>query len=431
MTLTETQRNTALKLLDDYKRAGLTVTNQGEILKFRDFDQKRRAAIGEIANLLRGFLEGKNELSAFKESNEILCRQHHYWGFQSFSGQMVLNQLCNWSNGSREMTRALQTALTAPSNKAESSQKIAALVNALPALLPKEKRIRRGSFPYFLSYFWQIQAPDQIPVAYSSAKLTLSETGLLEAQDDLAAYFTSFWNVNDALADLYSANYELTDINRYWFVEHVLWAYGREPAVPSAGARPKAAKPSPAPRKQGMAFMDFIPPVLQDFPVLARNNSLVFEGKVMLFFKMMGFQVDPMGQGKGRKPDGIARCREHNYAILFDAKSAEDGYRLGTDDRTLIEYIRSYDKELRKEGYSNLYFILVSSSFKGDAKASINRIRKDTSAKSVVLATADQCLRLLSKKIEDPTLFDLEAFQTLLLDGGEISDQQIDEFLDA
>lgn len=222
----------------------------------------------------------------------------------------------------------------------------------------------------------------------------------------------------------------MTGVNKYWFVEHVLWARGRDTSTPPVKEKQKIAKPSPSACREGGEFMQYIPPALHEFRKLAESSSLEFEGKVIQFFRMLGFRVNALGQGKGRNPDGIAHCREHNYAILFDAKSSEDGYRLGTDDRTMIEYVHAYERELRKEGYSNLYFVIVSSAFKGDAKASIDRIRKESSIKSVVLVTAQQCLRMLAKKIEDPNSFDFEAFQTLILDSGELPADKIDEFLE-
>lgn len=76
MTLTESQKVIALKLLEDCKQSGLTVINQGETLPYKVFDDKRTAAIGEIVQLVRDFLGGKIDLTNLKESSEILCRRH-------------------------------------------------------------------------------------------------------------------------------------------------------------------------------------------------------------------------------------------------------------------------------------------------------------------------------------------------------------------
>ncbi len=427
MNLTEPQKVKALQLLEEYKRIGLTVTNQGEIHPFRDFDKKRIEAIPEISHLLEGFFAGKVDLTEFKESHEVLCRRHDYWGFKSFSGQMVLNQLSNWSRASTAMTQLLRASLAAPLNRSEAALKFESLHQNLGKLIPDGKTLRLGSLPYFVSYFWQIQAPEKIPVLYSSTKRTLTEMGLLDSNENPGLYFTQFWDVEDALSDLYVRQFDMTGVNRYWFVEHVLWSHRSHRPEP-----PKEPTPRPEPPKVP-DYMQYVPPILQNFRErsLGEGNGSAFESQVIKLFQMLGFRVEGLGQGKGREPDGIAYCREHNYAILFDAKSSKAGYVIGTDDRTIVEYIRRYEKELRKDGYSNIYFVIVSSGFKGTSKSSIDRVRAETPVKSLVLMTAEQALRLLGKKIEDPATFDFEAFHTLLLDSGELARENLEEFLEA
>jgi hypothetical protein len=36
----------------------------------------------------------------------------------------------------------------------------------------------------------------------------------------------------------------------------------------------------------------------------------VFEERLAILFRMLGFEVDLKGQGYGRNPDGIAMCQE-------------------------------------------------------------------------------------------------------------------------
>jgi hypothetical protein len=61
-------------------------------------------------------------------------------------------------------------------------------------------------------------------------------------------------------------------------------------------------------------------PVLHDFNDLSINkeSSREFEKKVNLVFKMLGFEVDELGQGSGRNPDGIAKENQFRYAIIID-----------------------------------------------------------------------------------------------------------------
>jgi len=297
-------------------------------------------------------------------------------------------------------------------------------------LIPSGKNLRRASLPYFVSYFWQIQNPEGIPVQYGSTKRTLAETGILRYHEDPGAYFAQFWDSLDALASLFAAHIEMAGLNPYWFVEHVFW-FHREKVEEAEPPEPEARKKTRS-RTETDGYMRYVPPIVQQFVDLSLGEgaSLDFERQVIEVFRMLGFQVDELGQGKGREPDGIAYRRESNYAILFDAKSSKSGYTVGTDDRTIIEYIRRNERELRREGYSNLYYTIVSSSFKGTSKASIDRVRAETGIKSLVLMTSKQALRLLSARIENPYVFDLERFGSLLLDSGELPEGSVEEFLE-
>lgn len=429
MNLNGPEKSRALGFLEGYRRAGLTVLNQGQTYPFREFDQKRVEAIPEILRLLRDFLAGSVDLIGLKESHEVLCRRHDYWGFKGFSGQMVLNQLTNWSQASTEMTSLLRASLAAPADRGEAAKKIDSLDSKIGRLIPDEKKLRRASLPYFVSYFWQIQGPAKIPVQYGSIKRTLAEMGVVETNEGPGSYFTQFWDTQDALADLYAAQLDIRGANRYWFVEHVLWFNRHEQQEKPVRPREAGEITTPTP-VQG--YRQYIPPVLEHFLEFSNGegNSLAFEHQVIQLFRMLGFRVQGLGQGKGREPDGIAYCREYNYVILFDAKSSKAGYGIGTDDRTIVEYIRRYERELRREGYSNIYYVIVSSSFKGTSKSSVDRVRAETPVKSLVLMTAEQALRLLASKIEDPAAFDLEEFHSLLLDSGELAQESLEEFLE-
>lgn len=195
----------------------------------------------------------------------------------------------------------------------------------------------------------------------------------------------------------------------------------------------KRVKGTKAPQKAVAAlngYADFIPPRLADLLALGRGEGSPtdFEDRVALAFQILGFEVTKLGQGTGRNPDGIAYCREHNYAILFDAKGYKDGYGIGVDDRSVIEYIKTHERDLRKQGYVNFYFCFISASFRGDGKANTDRIRKETGTKSVVLLSAENLLRLVARKIELPRDFELGDFQDMLLDSGELGSDRLEAF---
>ena len=177
-------------------------------------------------------------------------------------------------------------------------------------------------------------------------------------------------------------------------------------------------------------FLKFIPPIVQDLVDLSINEekSREFEKNVNLVFNMLGFEVTDYGQGTGRKPDGVAKENEHRYAILIDAKSRKDNYKIGTEDRKFIEYIKTFFEPLRKSGFTNIYFLIVSSSFDSVSTTAIKNIRVETQVTTTLL-TARLLLKILSSKIQTPRLFDLKKFQELLIEDGEITEKKIDKFI--
>jgi hypothetical protein len=159
------------------------------------------------------------------------------------------------------------------------------------------------------------------------------------------------------------------------------------------------------------------------------EKSKEFEKDVNIAFQMLGFEVADYGQGTGRNPDGIAKENQYRYAILIDSKSRKDGYKVGTEDRKFIEYIKTFREPLRKSGFTNIYFLVVSSGFESVSAKSIKNIKVETQV-STTLLTSRLLLRLLSNKIRMPRLFDLKKFQELLIEDGEITEKKINKFIE-
>ncbi len=183
--------------------------------------------------------------------------------------------------------------------------------------------------------------------------------------------------------------------------------------------------------KLNLQVQKYIPPIVQDLIDLSYNDkmSLEFEKKVNSSFEMLGFEVKQYGQGTGRKPDGIALYKSNpRYAIIIDSKSRSDGYKFGTDDRTFVEYIKSYANRLQSDGFDKFYFLVVSSKFLSIPETSVKRLALETHV-SITFLSSRLLLKILANKIEKPRLFDLNKFRELLIDNGEISEIKIDKFL--
>jgi Restriction endonuclease FokI, C terminal len=185
------------------------------------------------------------------------------------------------------------------------------------------------------------------------------------------------------------------------------------------------------PKIEGLTYeyLKFIPPVVQELIELSANEekSREFEKSVNLIFQMLGFEVTDYGQGTGRNPDGVAKENQNRYAILIDAKSRKDNYKMGTEDRKFIEYIKTFSEPLKRQGFSNIYFLVISRGFDPVSPTAIKNIRLETQVPTTLL-TSRQLLKLLSRKIQTPRLFDLKQFQALLIEDGEITEKKLEKF---
>ncbi len=127
----------------------------------------------------------------------------------------------------------------------------------------------------------------------------------------------------------------------------------------------------------------FLPAGLLALPSLATNKapigdhsasppSALFEYRVADAFRALGFEVRPLGQGKGRSADCVAVARKEGYAVVIDAKARASGFVLGTEDRKFLEYAKHHAVDLHCEGVDRVYLCVVSSSFRS---ADIDQLR--------------------------------------------------------
>jgi Restriction endonuclease FokI, C terminal len=184
------------------------------------------------------------------------------------------------------------------------------------------------------------------------------------------------------------------------------------------------------PKLKSNEYFEYLPIIVSDLENLAEdeNQSFDFEKKVNIVFQLLGFEIEDMGQGTGRNPDGIAKNRQNHYAIIIDAKSRKEKYSIGTEDRKFIEYIKKYLPVLKKEGIEFCYFIVVSSQFSNISSIAVNNIFKETNVK-ICFINAKNLLIILSDKIKNPNKNDLGKFKELLFQGGIIDNKMVNEYI--
>ena len=137
-----------------------------------------------------------------------------------------------------------------------------------------------------------------------------------------------------------------------------------------------------------------------------------FEKYINAAFTILGYETQLLGQGKGRVPDGLAITLDDAYAIIWDAKVRGDAYSMGTDDRTIREYINTQSRKLKKKGsIRNIYYAIVSSDFADDYDDAIRMLKMDTDVSEVILIEAEALVTIVEAKLRDPL------FTTLGSDG--------------
>jgi len=180
-------------------------------------------------------------------------------------------------------------------------------------------------------------------------------------------------------------------------------------------------------------YLNFVPAILRDFEDLSKSEdktkSLIFEDKVNIAYQLLGFDVERLGQGSGRNPDGIAYAIMDHFAIIYDAKLRKDGYSFDDDDRVINEYIEKHKDKIRKRGCERIYYQIVSSKFVSEPKQALKNVFNQNSV-VVTFLTTHNFVRILAKKIEYPNNFDLKEFERVLLtEQGDIKTSKVESLL--
>jgi hypothetical protein len=363
MTLTNTQIEKALETWRDYIANCESFRNANKEMTPTEIDLERSKTIPEIGSWIERYIKGEVGLEEFKTAIDSINKRHRLWGFQGINGQMFFNMLTKASlqnNYMDEFNTELKKAIIAPVDISAAER----VINQFEKFTRKlgefyqDRRVapKIGSIPFFLSYFWQAQMTGIYPIYYTSLVNELSDLDIWKPLSDVSKSYVSFYHLSHELMSLYSK--EAGRNVSLWDVEHAYWFRSQTNLRPE---KEVIEKPVVIGKKQQAAVADdlsslpesYIPPVVSILPKLSINDPAmvilcekagrsvekVFEERLAILFRMLGFEVDLKGQGYGRNPDGIAMCQEFQYAIIFDAKVRQSGYSMGIDERAIREYI--------------------------------------------------------------------------------------------
>lgn len=459
--LSKEQKDRAIQLMQEYL-AAKNPDGTTPLQVQSDRDQKRRELIKKsLRPLLTGYLDGSIPLAEFKSQNDGLNKANSFWGFGGFKGQMFFNILTNVASDpvdgipDARFDAALKAALAMPASEAAAQKQINDFSSFVRQLGEQHVAVgnkktscpKVGSIPFFLSYFWQVHDPDKWPVYYTNSVNTMEDMNLWQPGEDAAENYVAFKLMHEELGQLFTR----ASGKKFGFyeVEHVFWFKGGNPLGgerPLHTATPKAkhesVREASAPERLPESY---VPPIIAILPrmalnepaliVAAKNSGIsldnAFEKNVNAAFTILGYTTQPLGQGQGRVPDGIAIDQDSSYAIIWDAKIRADGYSIGTDDRKIREYVQTQTKKLKSRSLKNIYFAIISSSFKDDYDDAIRSLKMETIVNEVCLIQADALVAMVEAKLRDPLQIDLGStgLQRLFCSSGLLTGDMVREAL--
>jgi len=393
-----------------------------------ELDRKRVAVIeSELQPLLRDYLAGQVALADFKTKIDSTNKKNDFWGFKGIKGQMFFNMLVNVADDQDECNQELKSAIVAPANEDIASSRIktfASYVRRIGDQLvegggTKQGRPKVGSVPFFLSYFWQIQERNVWPVFYTASVNVMTDLNLWQPTEELAVDYLAFKHIHEELIRVFTK--ESGRPFGLYNVEHVFWFKGGNPydAYKVLERKESAVdlRPLAVPEVGSHLPESYVPPIVAILPRMAWNEPALretakasgtsleraLEKSINAAFTILGYDTKLLGQGQGRVQDGLALDLDASYAILWDCKARGDGYSMGTDDRTIKEYIKSQSRELkRRRGIRNIYYFIISSKFADDFDDAIRSIKMETDVNEVCLVEAGALVAMVEARMRAP-----------------------------
>jgi hypothetical protein len=208
--------------------------------------------------------------------------------------------------------------------------------------------------------------------------------------------------------------------------EHVKMHLDRTP-LDQVALRAPDDDPEPVASASDPLDESFVPPIIDCLPELAAcgpaieaicrtrgiDPNVEFEKRVASALRILGLDVERLGQGAGRVADGIARCRARRWAIIYDAKVRRSGFVMGTEDRKFREYIEHHASDLERDGVDAVYFAVISSRFEERDIEKAREVVRLTKAKAFALLEAGALRALVELNVRTQLLADWAKLERL------------------
>jgi hypothetical protein len=464
--LNEEQQARAIEVMREYFAATKGEDGKTPIESDATLDTNRKQLLtSELKKIVEDYLANQISLPDFKTKIDSINKRHPYWGFKGIKGQMFFNMVVNVADDLDELDQELKSAIAAPTNEQIASSRIKTFLSYVNRLREdwiengnsKYKAPKTGSTLFFLSYFWQIQDWETWPIYYTTAVNALSDLNMwAPSSESMAADYIEFKQIHEELITLYSKSIG-RDFTLYG-VEHVLYYKSEapyQPADPKIEPDKEVVPIDVEPDRIDKEISEkplthlpdsYVPPIIAILPKIALNlpeleetakrsgTSLprAFEKNINIAFTILGYETKLLGQGAGRVPDGVARAEDENYAIIWDAKVRTNGYSMGTDDRTIKEYIITQSRDLkRRRSLRNIYYAIISSKFMDDFDESIRTIKMETDVSEVCLIEAGALVAMIDVKLREPlqTTLGPDGLQRLFTSSGVLTGEMVRDYL--
>lgn len=352
---------------------------------------------------------------------------------------MQFNKLVGAAPHEEELADRVRDAIEPPTDRDEAREKMDSFAEHTQRL--KDNDLDFDPFPkstmFFLSYFWHIQQPTEWAIFYPTSERYLDDQGLLDTDEPYGTRYVSFVERLDDFRD--EARQWLDEPVEYRDVANAIYWHEEYESDGEDGGDDTSAELSVYTDSEN----PYLPAVIADLDEVAAGTETatdryadhdtdlgtIFERKCGHLFRMLGFDTEMLGQGTGRNPDGIAVAVRNDYAVIYDAKKRENGYRLGRDDRAIREYIETHTRRLRDQGKRHIYFAVISSKFPNVDESALRDLRTSTDIDNVVLLTADVLQELLSLRLREPYLNLDDVEQVFANRSGSIQPEELENIV--
>lgn len=180
-------------------------------------------------------------------------------------------------------------------------------------------------------------------------------------------------------------------------------------------------------------FYPYLPACLQNLDVLARGEmplgekqdqsaAILFEQRCADAFRCLGFGIEPLGQGSGRKADFLAVSFQERFALIVDVKTRQNGYVLGTEDRKFLEYSIRHGESLQSKGIERLYLVVIASEFRERDYQQLATFLTHSPIRNAVLLTAKGLIRIVEESIRERSSFDLRELEKTIFSSKVINE---------